>query len=146
MLWSGDQSLAQHQVGRHSLCCGVGTSHWHSIRFSVLARIEKFSNLPVIIFLQLSKQKTSYLCGVFGSTKCERKLANEQFNTYLLICTQTRKIYEHSHRPVCQYIAPLHDYRIKRNRLYSRTPLIRPPSESHCCGRIRGMVAREGFV
>ena len=32
MLWSGDESLAQHQVGRHSLCCGVGTSHWHNIR------------------------------------------------------------------------------------------------------------------
>ena len=31
-------------------------------------------------------------------------------------------------------------------REYSRTPLIRPPSESHWCGRIRGMVAREGFV
>ena len=30
--------------------------------------------------------------------------------------------------------------------MYSRTPLIRPPSESHWCGRIRGMVAREGFV
>ena len=30
--------------------------------------------------------------------------------------------------------------------VYSRTPLIRPPSESHWCGRIRGMVAREGFV
>ena len=29
---------------------------------------------------------------------------------------------------------------------YSRTPLIRPSSESHWCGRIRGMVAREGFV
>ena len=29
---------------------------------------------------------------------------------------------------------------------YSRTPLIRPPSESHWCGRIRGMVTREGFV
>ena len=29
---------------------------------------------------------------------------------------------------------------------YSRTPLIRPPSESHWCSRIRGMVAREGFV
>ena len=29
---------------------------------------------------------------------------------------------------------------------YSRTPLIRPPSESHWGGRIRGMVAREGFV
>ena len=29
---------------------------------------------------------------------------------------------------------------------YSRTPLIRPPSESHWCGRIRGMVAREGLV
>ena len=29
---------------------------------------------------------------------------------------------------------------------YSRTPLIRPPSETHWCGRIRGMVAREGFV
>ena len=32
------------------------------------------------------------------------------------------------------------------NANYSRTPLIRPPSESHWCGRIRGMVAREGFV
>ena len=30
--------------------------------------------------------------------------------------------------------------------LYSRTPLIRPPSESHWCGRIRGMVAHEGFI
>ena len=30
--------------------------------------------------------------------------------------------------------------------VYSRTPLIRPPSESHWCGRIRWMVAREGFV
>ena len=30
--------------------------------------------------------------------------------------------------------------------MYSKTPLIRPPSESHWCGRIRGMVAREGFV
>ena len=29
---------------------------------------------------------------------------------------------------------------------YSRTPLIRPPSESQWCGRIRGMVAREGFI
>ena len=29
--------------------------------------------------------------------------------------------------------------------IYSRTPLIRPPSESHWFGRIRGMVAREGF-
>ena len=28
-------------------------------------------------------------------------------------------------------------------KLYSRTPLIRPPSESDWCGRIRGMVARE---
>ena len=28
---------------------------------------------------------------------------------------------------------------------YSRTPLIRPPSESHWCGRIRGMVVREGL-
>ena len=33
-----------------------------------------------------------------------------------------------------------------RQYIYSRTPLIRPPSESHWCGRIRGMVAREGFV
>ena len=32
------------------------------------------------------------------------------------------------------------------SRKYSRTPLIRPPSESHWRGRIRGMVAREGFV
>ena len=29
---------------------------------------------------------------------------------------------------------------------YSRTPLIRLPSESHWCGRIRGMVAHGGFV
>ena len=28
--------------------------------------------------------------------------------------------------------------------VYSRIPPIRPPSESHWCGRIRGMVAREG--
>ena len=79
----------------------------NTTKISVLARIDKFSNLPVInFFLQLSKQKTSYLCGVFGATKCERKHANQQFNTYLLICKQTRKIYEHSHRPMCQYIAP----------------------------------------
>ena len=32
------------------------------------------------------------------------------------------------------------------NPYYSRTPLIRPPSESHWRGRIRGMVAREGFI
>ena len=32
------------------------------------------------------------------------------------------------------------------DRYYSRTPLIRPPSESHWCGRMRGMVAREGFI
>ena len=35
---------------------------------------------------------------------------------------------------------------LKSQNSYSRTPLIRPPSESHWCGRIRGMVAREGFV
>ena len=35
---------------------------------------------------------------------------------------------------------------INRALYYSRTPLIRPPSESHWCGRIRGMVAHEGFV
>ena len=38
---------------------------------------------------------------------------------------------------------PNYEYKLL---LYSRTPLIRPPSESHWCGRIRGMVAREGFV
>ena len=36
--------------------------------------------------------------------------------------------------------------KLNYNGKYSRTPLIRPPSESHWCGRIRGMVAREGFV
>ena len=34
----------------------------------------------------------------------------------------------------------------ERILIYSRTPLIGTPSESHWCGRIRGMVAREGFV
>ena len=33
-----------------------------------------------------------------------------------------------------------------KNYRYGRTPLIRPPSESHWCGRMRGMVAREGFI
>ena len=37
-------------------------------------------------------------------------------------------------------------WRFHSDTMYSRTPLIRPPSESHWCGRIRGMVAREGFV
>ena len=32
-----------------------------------------------------------------------------------------------------------------KKTMYSRTPLIRPPSESHWCGRIRGMVVREGL-
>ena len=36
--------------------------------------------------------------------------------------------------------------RIMWKAQYSRTPLIRPPSESHWCGRIRGMAAREGFI
>ena len=54
------------------------------------------------------------------------------------------------HVHVCTYVdkayisvnTDIHTYK----KLYSRTPLIRPPSESHWCGRIRGMVAREGFV
>ena len=37
-------------------------------------------------------------------------------------------------------------FRSHNRRCNSRTPLIRPPSESHWCGRIRGMVAREGFI
>ena len=43
-------------------------------------------------------------------------------------------------------MSPLSIPFILGNWMYSRTPLIRPPSESHWCGRIRGMVAREGFV
>ena len=39
----------------------------------------------------------------------------------------------------------LHIIRVRRGTKYSRIPLIRPPSKSHWCGRIRGMVAREGF-
>ena len=40
----------------------------------------------------------------------------------------------------------IHDFQYSNvSSMYSRTPLIRPPSESHWCGRIRGMVAREGF-
>ena len=42
-------------------------------------------------------------------------------------------------------IVPFHSVFLRKKE-YSRTPLIRPPSESHWCGRIRGMVARRGFV
>ena len=37
------------------------------------------------------------------------------------------------------------NFNLQKLLLYSRTPLIRPPPESHWCGRIRGMVAHEGF-
>ena len=46
MWWSGDPSLAQHQVGRHSLCGGVGTSHWHSIRLVGIVYVVEWG--PVI--------------------------------------------------------------------------------------------------
>ena len=47
---------------------------------------------------------------------------------------------------VANFCYKVHDQVAKQILWYSRTPLIRPPSESHCCGRIRGMVAREGFI
>ena len=43
-------------------------------------------------------------------------------------------------------LIPLKFLKFAFEKLYSRIPLIRPPSESHWCGRIRGMVAREGFI
>ena len=46
---------------------------------------------------------------------------------------------------LCLFERQLNYLHIDTNH-YSRTPLTRPPSESHWCGRIRGMVAREGFV
>ena len=51
-----------------------------------------------------------------------------------LFCVNIRAAHSHMHT------------QLNSNTHYSRTPLIRPPSESHWCGRIRGMVAREGFV
>ena len=51
--------------------------------------------------------------------------------------------------PISQYlnVHPISQYlNVHPISQYSRTPLIRPPSESHWCGRVRGMVAREGFV
>ena len=37
-------------------------------------------------------------------------------------------------------------FKTNQNQLYSITPLIRPPSESRWCGRIRGMVSPDGFI
>ena len=71
---------------------------------------------------------------------------------------KSRKAYKHKHTMKRQSRQRMMKCTLKHHLLflsppecqlvlqYSRTPLIRPPSESHWCGRIRGMVAREGFV
>ena len=67
-----------------------------------------FQNSSYQIFLYSSQKKKTVICGVIYQYSREIFLshANQKFNTCLLTCQQTRKIYEHSHRPVCQYIAP----------------------------------------
>ena len=74
---------------------------------SDLARNEEFSKIAVINFFFTVLKKPNQL-SVGGGFCGEIFLshANQKFNTCLLTCRQTRKIYEHSHRPVCQYIAP----------------------------------------
>ena len=79
--------------------CYAGLLH------SVLARNEEFSKIAVIKFF-FSSQKKKVICGGGFCGEIFLSHANQKFNTCLLTCRQTRKIYEHSHRPVCQYIAP----------------------------------------
>ena len=77
------------------------------ITTSVLARNEEFSKIAVInFFLQFSKKKQLSVGGGGFCGEIFLSHTNQKFNTCLLTCRQTRKIYEHSHRPVCQYIAP----------------------------------------
>ena len=79
--------------------------HVPTLTNSVLARNEEFSKIAVInFFLVLKKTQLSVGGGLCGEIFLSH--ANQKFNTCLLTCRQTRKIYEHSHRPVCQYIAP----------------------------------------
>ena len=70
-----------------------------------LARNEEFSKIAVIKFLfTVLNNKTQLSVGGILRGKFRDKsrsviyVTNQQFNTCLLTCKQTRKIYEHSHR------------------------------------------------
>ena len=122
---SSGSTLTQPRVpSKHCPCTSLKwctTSKWYSqnssgmwvcyelatvtARSSVLARNEEFSKIAVINFFLVLKKKKNYLWGGFCG-EIFLSHANQKFNTCLLTCRQTRKIYEHSHRPVCQYIAP----------------------------------------
>ena len=56
---------------------------------------EEFSKIAVINFFTVLKNKT---VGGFCVENFEINHTNQQFNTCLLTCKQTRKIYEHSRR------------------------------------------------
>ena len=73
---------------------------------SVLARNEEFSKIAVIQFFFTVLNKKKLICGGGFCGEIFVSHANQKFYTCLLACRQTRKIYEHSRRPVCQYIAP----------------------------------------
>ena len=77
-----------------------------SVVISVLAWNEEFSKIAVINFFFTVLKKKPVICGGGFCGEIFLSHANQKFNTCLLTCRQTRKIYEHSHRPVCQYIAP----------------------------------------
>ena len=61
--------------------------------------MRNFLKLQLLIFFCSSKKKTSYLWGGGPAGKLSRYVMQ-------LTCKQTRKMYENSHRPVCQYTAP----------------------------------------
>ena len=79
-----------------------------SISHRDLARNEEFSKIAVIKFLFTVLKKPQLSVGGFCGENFEISLASQHFNTCLLTCKQTRKMYEHSHIAVavCQYIAP----------------------------------------
>ena len=65
-----------------------------------------FQNSSYQFFFYSSQKKIPVICGGGFCGEIFLSHANQKFNTCLLTCRQTRKIYEYSHRPVCQYIAP----------------------------------------
>ena len=63
-----------------------------------LARNEEFSEIAVNNIFFSSQKKTTVICG--GPVGTISRHVTQ------LTCKQTRKIYEHSHGPVCQYTTP----------------------------------------
>ena len=90
-----------------------------------LARNEEFSKIVVIkkCFTVL-KNKTQLSVGEgLSGENFEINHANQQFNTCLLTCKQTRKIYEHSHR-CANTLHPAKNKSLQTEEYYQQTTTI----------------------